>query len=235
MSELLVVIHQPDFIPYLGFFHRLLHADLYVVLEHVQFVRATKASWTARDQIKTSQGARWLTLPVQKAPLGTPICEILLKNDTNWSAQHLEIIRQNYHKAPFFEDLFPDLQKLYKDPPPLLWTFNLRSIELLASLLDVKRPMLFSGEMNPQGKSNNLVADLVLKAGSHRYLSGVGAKAYYDPTVFEEKKIKVEWQHFIHPVYPQQFGDFVPYLSTIDTLMNCGINETRRILREECG
>lgn len=232
--EPLIVIHQPDFLPYLGFFHRLLKADIYVVLEHVQFVRGTANSWTARDKIKTQNGERWITLPVEKAPLGTPICEIRLKKDVDWVGEHRALCWENYRKAPFYQEIMPYLEALYQNPPELLWEFTLRSIEMLADLLDVRRPMLFSGEMNPEGKSNHLVCDLVKKAGSHRYLSGVGARDYYDPAVFLEAGVTVTWQQFSHPTYPQQFGEFVPYLSSIDALFNCGILETRRLLREEC-
>lgn len=231
----LVVIHQPDFLPYLGFFHRLLLADLYIVLEQAQFVRGTKDSWTARDKIKTQHGERWITLPVQKAPLGTPICKIRLKQDVDWSRQHMAIYYENYRHAPYYRHILPHLETLYQDPPELLWEFNMRSIEMLAKLLDVERPILYSGRMNPEGKNNHLVADLVKKAGSHRYLSGTGARAYYDSAVYEQAGIEVVWQSFVHPVYPQQFEGFIPFLSTIDALMNCGIDETRRLLREECG
>ena len=67
------VIHQPDFLPWPGFFHRLLRADLYIALDHVQFVTGTSRSWTHRDRIKTTSGPRWLSLSTQKAPLDTPI------------------------------------------------------------------------------------------------------------------------------------------------------------------
>lgn len=231
--EPLIVIHQPDFLPYLGFFHRLLKADIYVVLEHVQFVRGSNA-WTSRDKIKTPQGARWVSLPVEKAPQNTPISEIRLKRDADWVSQHMALYRENYRNAPFYEEIMPHLEALYQNQPELLWEFTLRSIEMLAALLDVERPMLFSGEMQPEGKSNHLMCDLVKKAGSHRYLSGVGARDYYDPAVFLEAGVTVTWQQFSHPTYPQQFGEFVPYLSSIDALFNCGIAGTRRLLREEC-
>ncbi len=228
-----VVIHQPDFVPYLGFFHRFVSADLYLVLDHVQFVNATSQSWTHRDKIKTAQGEKWLTLSVQKAPRDTAINEIQLSDKVDWARNNLNLLAQNYRKAPYFMELFPLVEKLYEAPPSLLADFNLRSIEMLMDLLDLRRPLLRSSDLNPVGASNELLIDLLKKVEATHYLSGVGAKDYMRPDLFLEAGIKVIWQEFKHPVYPQQFGEFIPYLSTLDALFNCGVEGTRKLVRGE--
>jgi hypothetical protein len=68
--------------------------------------------------------------------------------------------------------------------------------------------------------------------GATHYLSGNGARDYMQPEKFAQAGIQVVWQQFSHPVYPQQFGAFVPYLSSLDVLFNCGITASRQILRE---
>ena len=104
-----VVIHQPDFMPYLGFFHRLLYADEFVILDNVQFLRR---GWHHRDKIKTDSGEKWLTVGVKKASQNTLIKDIIL-NEENWKEQHVNLIKNNYKKSKFFTEIFPYIEKLY--------------------------------------------------------------------------------------------------------------------------
>lgn len=226
-----VVIHQPDFAPYLGFFDRFRQTDLFIVLDHVQFVTGTSRSWTHRDKIKTPAGEKWLTLSTRKAPRDTPINQIELSDAIDWAGDNLNLLEANYRRAPFYDEIMPLVRALYADPPHLMATFNLRSIEWLMDLLDVRIPFVLSSSLNPVGSKNELLVDLLRKMGATRYLSGTGARGYMDESVFAAAGIEVIWQSFEHPVYPQQFDGFIPYLSTLDALFNCGVAGTRRLLR----
>lgn len=227
-----VVIHQPDFMPYLGFFQRFLSADIYLVLDHVQFVYGSRA-WTHRDKIKTPKGPQWLTISVRKPSRGTAINQVELSDDVDWRNDHMCLLEANYRGAPFFAQIMPHLHRLYSEPVKMLADFNLSSIRMLMSLLDVERPMVLSSTLAPTGAKSELLVDLLQKVGAAKYLSGIGARDYMDESVFEAAGIEVIWQNFRHPVYPQRFGDFVPNLSAIDLLFNCGIDGSRRILRGE--
>ncbi len=226
-----VVIHQPDFLPYLGFFHRFLLADEFIVLDHVQFVNSSRG-WTHRDKIKTFEGEKWLTLSVAKAPRDTPINQIELSNAVDWATANLNLLKQNYRNAPFFDEVFPAVVSLYEYRPRLMVDFNLRSVEMLMDLLDVRLPWVLSSSMQPEGSSNELLIDLLGKVDATHYLSGSGARDYMQPDKFAQAGIELVWQQFTHPVYPQQFGAFLPYLSSLDVLFNCGIAASRKILRE---
>ena len=105
-----VVIHQPDFMPYLGFFHRLLYADEFVILDNVQFLRR---GWHHRDKIKTDSGEKWFTVGVKKASQNTLIKDIIL-NEENWKEQHVNLIKNNYKKSKFFTEIFPYRELGYK-------------------------------------------------------------------------------------------------------------------------
>ena len=226
-----VVIHQPDFVPYLGFFQRFLSADEFIVLDHVQFVNSARG-WTHRDKIKSATGERWLTLSVKRAPRDTPINEIELSTSVDWVTDNLNLLKQNYRHAPFFDEVFPLVVQLYEEPFRLMADFNLRFIEVLMDLLDVRLPWVRSSSLQPQGSSNELLIDLLGKVGATHYLSGNGARDYMKPEKFARAGIEVIWQEFKHPVYPQQFGSFVPHLSVLDVLFNCGVTDSRKILRE---
>lgn len=225
------VIHQPDFLPYLGFFHRLLQADLFVLLDHVQFVTNGSRSWTHRDKIKTAQGERWLTVGVKKVALGTPINEVLLA-DTDWREQSLNLLKENYRNTPYFAEIFPNLEKLYATSTSLLVDFNVASINLLLKWFGITIPIVYSSDMAPIGKKNELLVNILNKASATHYLSGIGARSYFELEPFSTAGIEVLWQVFEHPVYPQQFQEFIPYLSSVDLFFNCGIEKSQQILRK---
>lgn len=225
------VIHQPDFLPYLGFFHRLLHADIFVMLDHVQFVTNGRNSWTHRDKIKTAKGEQWLTVGVRKVSLGTPINQVMLA-DTGWRMENLNLLKENYRNAPYYSEIFPRLETLYATPCERLVEFNAASIQLLMDWFELEIPMAYSSSLDPVGRKNELLVDILGKIEATDYLSGVGARSYFSPEPYESAGIAVRWQEFSHPQYPQQFGEFIPYLSSIDTFFNCGIEGTRKILRD---
>jgi hypothetical protein len=223
------VIHQPDFLPYLGFFHRLLYADTFAILDTVQFVHSNNG-WTHRDKIKTPGGQKWISLSLKKAPRNTVIRDTFLSDTVDWRSANLNLLRANYSKAPFFNEVFHHLEELYGLKYERMIDFNMKSIEMLLSLFDIKVQIFFS-DLDAQGKKNDLLVDILKKIGVNCYLSGVGARDYFDPSPYNEAGIEVIWQNFTHPVYPQLHGEFVAFLSSVDLLFNCGINKSREILR----
>ena len=233
MEDKIVVIHQPDFIPYLGFFDRLLKADIFVVLDNVQYVRNSSRAWTARDKIRTRQGEKWIKIGTKKAPLETNINEILISEQNNWRTTHLNLIMENYKTAKYFDEVFPFIQEIYNFQCDYLADFNRNAIKILMGLFDIKIQTVIASDLDVCGKNNELVINIVKKLGCTKYLSGVGARDYYVPELYEQAGIEVIWQDFKHPVYKQQYEGFIPYLSSIDMLFNCGIEESRRLLRGE--
>lgn len=227
------VIHQPDFLPHLGFFDRLLNADVFVFLDNAQYVDSTSRSWTHRDKIKTPNGAKWISLSVRSAPRYTPIYEIELSDHVDWRTNHINLLRENYRKSPYFAEIFPEIEQLYACSSTKLSDFNRISIELLMRLFDIRVETVVATSLSPEGKSNELLVDILKKIGADRYLSGPGARAYFRPEPFAAAGIEVLWQDFRHPIYTQLHGDFVPYLSSIDLLLNCGIDQSRKILRNK--
>lgn len=226
-----VVIHQPDFLPYLGFFDRLLKSDLYVILDHVQYVSGTSKSWMNRDIIKTPQGEKWITIGVEKPPLHTPINQVRLRQDDVWRRQNMNLIRENYRKTDYFDEIVPYIEELYQFRCDRMMDFNLKSIDMIMQLLDIQIERIFSSNMEIHGSSNEMLVEILKAVGATAYLSGIGAKAYYRPEPFDQANIPVLWQDFKHPLYHQQHGDFIPYLSSIDLLLNCGIEKSREIIR----
>ncbi len=231
MKDKLVVIHQPDFMPYLGFFQRLIQADVYIVMDNVQYVRGSRTQ-TSRDKIKTANGEKWINVGIQKPIYKCHIDEVMLSKEKLWRERSQNLIKENYRKADYFNEVYPYIEELYALECDRMIDFNMASIHMLIRLFGIDDiEIKYASELSVAGKSNELIINLVKAVGCHRYLSGVGAKNYYIPELYEAAGIEVEWQKFEHPIYRQQFGEFIPYLSSIDLLLNCGIEQSRKIIR----
>ena len=223
-----VVAHQPDFIPYLGFFHRFLQADVYVALDHVQFARR---AWTHRDKIKTREGARWLSLSVKKCPINTAIKEVELSAGKLWRDDNLNMLCESYRQAPFFDIVMPAIQDVYRTPSQQLVDLNLQLLDLICEWLDIHIPRVRSSELAAVGTKSEMIANVVAAVDGTHYLSGIGARDYHDQEQFDRIGINVIWQDFHHPRYTQLHGEFIPYLSILDALFNCGPEGTAQMLR----
>lgn len=217
---MIITIHQPDFLPWLGFFDRWKKSDLYIILDDVQFLRR---GWHHRDRIKTSQGPMWLTVPVQKkGNYNQLIRDVKIDNTIPWRDKHLRTLEMHYGKAPNFHYCFKSLQEIYAHEHISLIDLNMDLLRFLGAAFTIGTPVVFSSDYATPTNSSQKLVDLVKRAGGSYYLTGLGAKEYLDEGLFEQEQIKVIWQKFQHPVYPQLHGDFVPMLSSIDYLMMQG-------------
>jgi hypothetical protein len=215
-----VCIHQPDFVPWLGFFDRLIKADVFVILDDVQFLRR---GWQNRNRIKTPDGWRWLTVPVkQKGKFSQPINQVVLANDTPWRRKHLGALVSGYSGAPNFDQIYPEILKVYDKNDFLLIDFNMSLIKLVLDILNIDIPIRFASEFNFATRKSHLLVDLVRALDGDTYLSGQGARSYMDEKLFLEHGIETRWQEFKHPQYNQLHGEFIPDLSIMDVLFNCG-------------
>lgn len=225
----IIVIHQPDFMPHIGFFDKLLKADLWIIYDDVQFLRQ---GWHHRDKIKTPEGEKWLTLNIHKAPRETNINSIKLSNHTNWNKKHLDMIKNCYSKASAFSEIYPHIEQLYTVQYDKLIDMNMATIKLLLKLFNIHIKYKFSSQFITNKTSNERLVELLKHVRASHYISGCGAKTYFHNKPFEDSHIKVIQHKFNHPCYPQIYGDFISNLSSIDLLFNCGIEHSREILRK---
>lgn len=226
-----VVIHQPDFLPYIGFFHRLLAADDLVLLDNVQFQSRGKMAWQNRDKIKTQSGEKWLTIPVKPCRVETMINEVMISDREDWVTNNLNQLKGNYKRSEYFNEIFPYVTELYADAPKDLLSFNIKGLRLIMRLLSINVNIHLSSSLNSKGKGNERLISILKSINATHYLSGQGARDYLKPELFKQKGIEVIWHEFKHPVYPQQFGEFVPCLSILDMLFNCGIEKSNQVIR----
>lgn len=213
-------IHQLQYWPGLRFFAKMRQADLFIYLDDVQY---EKREFQNRNRIRTPRGWQYLTVPViSKGRFSQKINEVELENTGAWAADHLQAIKLNYARAPFFKEHLPALEELYSRDYRLLADLAIATMDFLREALGIKTPVKFSSEYAVEEASSARLARLCAAAGAGEYLSGAGAKAYLDPGVFSFAGIKLSWQEFKPREYPQAFPGFEPDLSALDLLLNCG-------------
>ena len=216
---MIVCIHQPAYLPWLGYFDRVAASDLFIFLDTVQFERN---SFTNRNRIKTANGPIWLTVPVRlKNHLEKSVIEIEIDNSQSWKKKHLRSIEQNYRKAPGFAGKFERLRLLYTPDDTRLAELCYRQLLFWLSELKIATRVVRSSELGVTGSKSDLVLSLCKEVGANVYISGPFGRDYLVKRRFGEAKIEIRYRDFVHPVYPQLFGDFVPAMAVVDYWMNC--------------
>ena len=213
-------IHQLQYWPGLRFFAKMRAADMFIYLDDVQY---EKREFQNRNRIRTPRGWQYLTAPViSKGRFSQKINEVELDNAAGWQQDHLQAIKLNYARAPYYKDYAPAIEELYSRGYRLLADLSIATMDFLKEGFGIKTPVKFSSEYHVDETSSARLARLCAAAGAGEYLSGAGAKAYLDPNVFSFAGIKVSWQEFKPRPYPQAFPGFEPDMSALDLLMNCG-------------
>ena len=202
-------------------------ADVFVYYDDVQY---DKHGWRNRNRVKSPNGPQWLTVPVRHHGLGQPrIIDAAIDSGTPWARKHVGTLKQLYAKAPFTRRYLPELEELLMRPWTRLVDLDMAVVALLARWLGLAPDIHRSSELGIAGEQSERLLRLCEHFGATRYLSGSAARDYLDVELFTGRDVDVAWQDYRHPEYAQQYGDFVPYLSTIDLLLNCG-EESRTIL-----
>lgn len=222
-----LVVLQPGYLPWLGFFDQMRRADVFVYYDDVQY---DKHGWRNRNRVKSAEGPVWLTVPVRNHGLGQPkILDAEIDTRTPWARKHIGTVRQHYAKAPFFKHYAPELEELLQRPWTHIVDLDLAVTAMMGAWLQLAPEIHRSSALGIEGTQSLRLLKLCQHFGATRYLSGSSARDYLDLPLFESNGLRVEWQDYRHPTYPQLHGDFIPYLSALDLLLNCG-DESRAIL-----
>ena len=214
---MVVTIHQPDFLPWLGFFKRWKQSDIYIVLDDVQFIRR---GWHHRDKIKTVHGAEWLTVPVKKrSRYYQKISEVEIDYHENWQQSHFGIVKAAYSKAKNFNLVFDVLTNIYSKNHRFLIDLNMDFLKFCAAQLGIDTPVLKASTYSTKVTKSRKLLKLVNAVGGSVYLTGSGSMDYLEEKIFSEAGVEVKWQEYEHPIYPQLYGKFEKTLSVLDYLM----------------
>lgn len=213
--------HQPAYLPWLGYFHKIQSADVFVWLDKVQY---EKNSFINRNQVKSSQGAQWLTIPIHGAHKNINEIECVCNG---WEKTHRKTIVQLYGSTIYFkpglvESWYHEWEHKYMNPE--LWII----VQHICVLLGIGITKIILQRIT--GYKNQLLIDLCKKYNCDAFLFGANGRDYCDFELFKKNGIKPLFQEYRTPEYPQRYGEFIPDLSVIDALFNVGPDRTRELI-----
>ncbi|TLD40954.1 MAG: hypothetical protein JETT_2789 [Candidatus Jettenia ecosi] len=219
--ECIVAAHQPNYLPWLGFFYKITQSNVFVFLDNVQY---SKGSYQNRVQICLNKQPFWLTQPVRIRGYSRALTKEIKFADVLWAKKHMETIRYAYGKHPYFKDIKPFME-LYSHEIENQSEFNMKATSLICQLLGIETKLVIASQLDLP-KINNAterIINITKCVEGTTYLSGEGGKKYQDESLFEKAKIGVKYSGFVPKPYPQ-FGcsNFIPGLSIIDAICNMG-------------
>ena len=214
---MIVTVHQPNYLPYFGFFHKMANADVLVLYDTAQF---SKNIFHNRNRIKTPRGVAWITVPVRR-PLLRPIGEIEIAS-TVWADKHRRTLEANYRRALYFSSYIDEISSEWSRPTALLAELNARLVSRVAGWLGIETEVVTASTLPRPATDDQTekILHLVEACGGDTYLSGAGGKTYLDESKFT--RIGLRYDRFVATPYPQQFGPFIANLSVVDAIFNCG-------------
>ncbi len=223
---MIAAIHQPQYLPWLGYFNKIYRADFFCYLDNVQY---KKNEWQNRNRIKTSQGWQWITVPV-KYRFPQLINDVVINNTLNWRKKHLQAIKTNYGKTHFYQQYISVFEDIYSRDWELVSELNISIVERIRKIIGIdKTTTVTSSEMKLSDDPTDRLIDICKFVGADTYLSGKDGGKYMNMERFSERGIKVIVQDFKHPEYSQRFGEFTSHMSIVDLLFNCGPESLDRI------
>jgi hypothetical protein len=228
---MIVAIHQPHYMPWLGYLHRMAQADLFIVLDHVQFERR---NYQNRSHIRMNGEARWLTVPVVQGSQKDRIVDKLIDNTDPrpWGPIHFSTLRHAYREAPHFPAYAAALRAILEARWERLVDLNRAMLDFLREAFEIRTTLVRSSELAVEGAKSQLILNLCRAVGADGLLAGFGgSRSYLDLEAFAREGVQVRWHDFKHPTYPQCGPQaFIPGLAALDLLFNCG-PRSRAILR----
>ena len=225
---MIVAIHQPEYLPWLGFFKKMMNVELFVFLDDVQF---RKKGWQNRNRIRINDGTTLLSIPVHTHSY-PKINEVTIDNEKNWSIRHKKSILYNYARAPYFDEIKDFVEYIFEKKFQYLVDLNTEIIKFIMNELEIKSKIVFSSELEISKKGSGRVLDICKAVGADHYITGTfWAESNLRVEEFKKSNIDVEFQKFQHPIYKQIHGEFIPEMSIIDLLFNEGRKEAKKILQ----
>lgn len=213
-----IAIHQPNYLPWLGYLYKIYQSDCFVFLDDAQYSNEGMHNY---NYIKTGKGRFRLKIPVYQT-LGNKILEVKTKDQLGWRERHLELIKSNYENAPFFDPVYKDIRDLIWQNEQVLSEFNISIIKFICGKLGIKCEFVKSSDLNINERKEERIIRICMMLGGEIYYSGAGAKAYQSEENFRDNGLELRYSEF-RPFKYDQLGDgFIPNLSALDFMMNYG-------------
>jgi len=225
-----VVILQPSYIPWRGYFDQINRADLFIYYDDVQY---DKHGWRNRNQIKTAQGRQWMTIPVHTKGVteGIPIKEVRIDWSKPWAKNHLKALTFSYAKTPHFASNVPWLDSVFERRDEFLADFTIwLTTEIARKIGNAHTKFMRSSEIpGIDGQKTDRLIQILKHVGATHYISGPSARDYVEKDKFDEAGISLEYMEYNYPEYPQLYPPFDPYVTILDLMFMVG-NDARKYI-----
>ncbi|AEI35790.1 MULTISPECIES: WbqC family protein [Francisella] len=228
-----LAILQSNYIPWKGYFDLINQVDEFILYDDMQY---TRRDWRNRNKIKTLQGLKWLTIPVDvKGKFFQKINETKA-SDRNWAKNHWLQIKQNYSKAKYFKDYKDVFEELYLNcNKEYLSEINYRFIVAINKILGINTKIRWSSEFDLVDGQTERLLGICKDCKADIYISGPAAKDYFDESLAKKENIQVEWMDYSgYPEYSQLYGDFEHGVTVLDLIFNEGVNATNFMRSFKC-
>lgn len=230
----IITIHQPEHLPWLGFFNKMAKADVFVILDNVPF---RKNYFQNRNKIWGTNGEQWIGVPVfLKGHIDGTIADMEIATEANpkWREKYLRTVQDSYGKYPFFQEVFPALSDIIMSRYEKLADINVAIIRLFAEGFGIHPEFICASSLSAEGKKSDLILNICERVHADCYIAGPFGREYLKKEEFASKNTEVCFNDYQHPVYPQKRTEtFAGYLSALDLVMNVGFEEGYRILMKD--
>ncbi len=226
-----IAVHQPTFLPWLGWWNKFARADTLVLLDDVQFPNSGR-SWMNRVRVLVDGQPGWITMPVLRTHDGVhSVRETRVDDAKPWRGKIAATLTDSYGEAPYFDEVFPVVEELLRLPTDNIAELNEHGIRQLAARLELDgHELVRQSDLGVHESSNDLLIGLCKKLDAGTYLTGDGADGYLEPKKFGAARLELVEQQYVPPRYPQHVEEHVAGLSIVDALMNCGWDGTAALL-----
>jgi hypothetical protein len=225
----IIAVHQPNYIPWLGYFYKIYQSDIFVFLDDAQFSNEGMHNYS---YIKTINGPFRLKYPVQQS-LGDRINKVRPKDELGWKEKHLAILRTSYHEARYFSEIYEDFKELIMAEYLNIAALNIALIEHFAKKLGIKSEFVRASDLNINGSKEEKIIGICHVLGGKIYYSGTGAKVYQKEENFNKAGIDLKYSIYTPFEYPQQGNEFQSNVTAVDFFMNCGYDWDRVVTSQK--
>ena len=240
VEGIILSAHQPEFLPWLGYVSKAVMADVYFILDNVQYVKDVFQNRN-KIRIKQADGWQWLNIPVKG--VGSHLLnwkDVRIDNNQSWKRKHLNAIHHSYSKALHFDLLFEEIEKLYLENEEFLLDFIVKVSKFILNNFEVNIPVYRTSELvelgyDISGNKSELIVNMCKVVNADNFVFGSLGRTYMDEKIFRDNNINFFFQNFKHPVYKQMHGDFISNMSSIDLLFNYDGEEAIKILGKSTG
>jgi hypothetical protein len=223
---MIVAAHQPHYMPWLGYLDKMAKADLFVVMDDLQY---ETQNYQNRQRVKLHAGAQWLSVPLERGAQSDRICDKRIDNSgssrQHWQRRSWLTLEINYRRAPYWQKYADELHAVYAQTWVSLLELDLHMLSLARRWLHITTPIVRASSLRLTGQKTDRLIDMCGKLGARCYLSGGGGSTgYLDVERMGRAGIGVVWQHFNHPRYTQRYAEsgFVSHLGFLDLVLNHG-------------